>query len=284
MQSVSLELKEVTCSYDEALVLQQISLCVSQGDFVGIIGPNGSGKTSLLKAISRVLKPKFGIVCLDGENIFQFSQRKTAQNMAVVAQETPINFAFTAFEIVLMGRSPHLGRFEVESSQDLVIVRQAMEKTNTLYLADRHITELSGGEKQRVIIAQAIAQEPRLLLLDEPTSHLDINHQLQILDLIRGLNDDGLAVIAVFHDFNLASHYSDCLVLLNAGQIHTLGLPEEVLTRENISQVFGVDVHIDRHPVTGELYVSPIPKNAAMGSKRALDVCQKSEVRLKEKF
>lgn len=268
MQSISLDLKEITCSYDETLVLQQITLHVSQGDFLGIIGPNGSGKTSLLKTISKMLKPKSGIVRLNDENVFKLSQRKVAQNMAVVAQETPINFAFTALEIVLMGRSPHLGRFEAESSQDLAIVRQAMEKTNTWYLADRLIIELSGGEKQRVIIAQALAQEPGLLLLDEPTSHLDINHQLQILDLIRGLNDDGLAVIAVFHDLNLASHYSDCLVLLDAGRIHTLGRPEDVLTRENINQVFGVDVHIDRHPITGELYVCPLPKNGARYKKK----------------
>ncbi len=255
---VKVDLQDISTSYDGRHVLEKINFHVDEGDFLGVIGPNGSGKTTLLRTIGGVLKPDGGVINLDGFDIHRLSRREVAKSMAAVAQETNINFAFTAFEIVLMGRAPHVTRFKTEGEDDLVIAEEAMKKTETWHLADRPIIELSGGEKQRVVIAQALAQKPRLFLLDEPTAHLDIHHQLQILNLIKAQNKGGLAVIAVFHDLNLASRFSDSLVLLDEGQVHTIGSPDEVLTAQNVKEVFKVDAHVDQHPVTNETYIYPI--------------------------
>ena len=182
---VKVDLRDLSASYEGHRVLEKINLHVDEGDFLGVIGPNGSGKTTLLRTIARVLKPDEGVVRLDGADIQGLSRREVARSMAGVAQESNFNFAFTAFEIVLMGRAPHVTRFATEGDDDFAMVEEAMKKTETWHLADRPVTELSGGEKQRVVIAQALAQKPRLLLLDEPTAHLDIHHQLQILNLIK---------------------------------------------------------------------------------------------------
>ncbi|MDI6688951.1 MAG: heme ABC transporter ATP-binding protein [Actinomycetota bacterium] len=276
MTHVTLDVQNMDCFYGDRQVLERINLSIQKGDFIGIVGPNGSGKSTFLKVISRTLKPKSGVVYLDGEDIQRLSPRFIARNLAVVPQETSIAFAFTALDIVLMGRSPYLGRFETEGYDDLSIARAAMEKTNTWHLAERSITSLSGGEKQRVIIAQALAQEPCILLLDEPTSHLDINHQLEIMDLVKGLNGDGLTVISVFHDLNMAAEYCRSLVLLNQGRIDVLGPPEEVLTVENIKRVFNADVLVNRHPLTKKLYVTLLPKLkrvSAVGSLKVHLIC-----------
>ena len=175
-----------------------------------------------------------------------------AKKMAVVPQETAVNFSFTVKDVVIMGRSPHLGLFQNEGEKDFAVARLAMELTNTYHLADRLITAISGGERQRVIIAKALAQEPKIILLDEPTSHLDINHQIEILSLLRRLNrENNLTIISVFHDLNLASQYCDSLVLMNSGSIFTIGEPDEVLTMENIKEVYGANVLVRKHPVTG---------------------------------
>jgi len=263
-----LEINEVDCYYSERKVLEQISLRLRKGDFVGLIGPNGSGKTSLLHAIGRTLKPRGGSVFVAGQDVYQVGRRKVAQKVATVPQESPITFAFTVSEIVMMGRTPHLKRFQVEDSQDVEIAKRAMRDAKVEHLAPRLITELSGGEKQKVIIAQALAQQPELLLLDEPTTHLDIHHQMEILDLIRSLSGKGLAVMAVFHDLNLAAQYCDDLVLLSDGRIMVLGTPEEVLTGENIKGAFGVDVLVNSHPVTGNLFVSPVSMRDCHGRLR----------------
>jgi iron complex transport system ATP-binding protein len=179
--------------------------------------------------------------------------------MAVVPQDTVIAFNFTALDIVLMGRNPHLSRFQMESEKDIAIAREAMEATNTWHLAERLINELSGGEGQRVIIARALAQEPRVLLLDEPTVHLDINNQLEIMDLLKELCiKKGLIVLAVFHDFNLATRYCDSAILLKDGKIVSAGNLDAVLTSENIRSVFQVDAMVKRHPITNSLYIIPI--------------------------
>jgi len=269
---VTLDVQNMDCFYGDRQVLRKINLSIQKGDFMGIIGPNGSGKSTFLKVISRTLKPKSGVVYLDGEDIQRLEYHFIARNLAVVPQETSIAFAFTALEIVLMGRSPYLGRFESEGYDDLSIAKVAMEKTNTWHLAERPITSLSGGEKQRVIIAQALAQEPRILLMDEPTSHLDINHQLEIMDLVKSLNKDGLTVISVFHDLNMAAQYCQSLVLLNQGKIDVLGPPEEVLTVENIKRVFNADVLVNRHPLTKKLYITLLPKLKRVSTEGSLKV------------
>jgi iron complex transport system ATP-binding protein len=255
---LSLTLSGVEFRYDGVAVLADVELKVLEGDFLGLIGPNGSGKSTLLKIISRVLRPQKGVAYLNRDLLDDLSQKAIARDVAVVPQETQTSFGFSVSDIVLMGRFPHLGRLQVEGAEDIRIAREAMERTQTAHLADRPITELSGGEKQRVIIAQALTQNPRLLLLDEPTTHLDIHHQLQILDLLKELNKGGLTIIAVFHDLNLAARYCSDLVLLNGGRVEVIGKAEEVFSPELIRRVFRADVVVGRSTVTDSLQVTPI--------------------------
>jgi len=256
---VILNVDGVDCHYGSVKVLENVSLQVKERDFVGVLGPNGSGKTTLLRSISRTLKPHRGVILLDDVDIYALKSLVVAKQMAVVPQDTVIAFNFTALDIVLMGRNPHLGKFQMESEKDVAIAKKAMELTNTWPLAERPINELSGGERQRVIIARALAQEPKVLLLDEPTVHLDINNQLEILDLLKELClKDSLIVLAVFHDFNLAARYCNSAILLKDGKIFSAGNVDAVLTSENIGSVFQVNTIVKRHPVTNSLYVIPV--------------------------
>lgn len=249
----------IDCYYGSVKVLENVSFSISAGELVGLLGPNGSGKTTLLKTISRVLKPRVGVVYLNDVDIYEMGGKEVAKNVAVVSQDTSMDFDLTALDIVLMGRHPYMSRLRMEDEEDLAVARRAMELTNTWHLAERHIGELSGGERQRVMIARALAQEPKVLLLDEPTTHLDINHQLEIMDLLKKLCiEEKLVVLAVFHDFNLASRYSDYLILLNKGKIVSMGRADDVLTSENIREIFQVDALVRKHHVTGALYVIPI--------------------------
>jgi len=260
MSFITLKINNIACRYESTEILEKIDFSASGGDFVGVLGPNGSGKTTLLRSISRTLRPHMGTVLLNEKNIYALPSKEVARNLAVVPQDSPISFDFTALEIVLMGRTPHLGRFEIESAKDLTIAKRAMELTNTWHLSERPITELSGGERQRVILARALAQEPKILLLDEPTTHLDINHQIEILSLIKRLNkEEKIIVIAVFHDLNLAALYCDFLILLHHRKIFSLGSPEKVLTAENIKRVYDAEVLVKRHPATNSIYVTLLP-------------------------
>lgn len=246
----------VTCSYGSFPALSGVTVEIPKGESLGIIGPNGSGKSTLLRAISRALPPAEGQVLLSERDLYDLTAREVARKMAVVGQGGKVDFEFTSQEVVLMGRLPHLGRFERESSRDIESARKAMEMTDTLALAERLVTELSGGERQRVLIARALAQEPEILLLDEPTSHLDIGHQVEILDLLERLNrSSGLTLISVFHDLNLAARYCTRLLLLSKGRIYVLGSPEEVITAGNIREVYGSEVLLTRHPLHGTPHV-----------------------------
>jgi iron complex transport system ATP-binding protein len=201
-------------------VLNNIDLDAKEGEIIGILGPNGSGKTTLLKCLNRSLSPKAGTVLIDDRDYQNMTRREIATRMGTVPQSANINFPFTALDIVLMGRTPDLKRFESESKRDLEIVQEAMELTNTEHLASRPMDQLSGGERQRVIIARALAQKPKILLLDEPTLHLDVNHQLDILELITGLaRKEKLVVIIVTHDLALAARYCDKVILMQNGRI-----------------------------------------------------------------
>lgn len=249
----------VNCYYDSIRALEGVSFEVGKNDFLGIIGPNGAGKTTLLRCITKILKPKVGAVLLDEKDVSEMGREEIAKNFGVVPQDSPLTFPFTVLDVVLMGRTPHLGRFARETKKDLKIAKAAMKLTKVTHLANRTINELSGGEKQRVIIAKALAQEPKALLLDEPTLHLDINHQLEILELIKGLNRrKKLAVIAVFHDLNLAARFCNKLLLLNSGEVHSIGSVEDVLTPKNIEAVYQVKVQITRHLGTKSLNVVAI--------------------------
>ena len=257
---MTLEIKDVDAYYGSVKVLEGVDFSAAHGELLGVIGPNGSGKTTLLRTISRILKPKVGTILLEGRDVLEMKNKEFSKVFAAVPQDTTVNFDFSALDIVLMGRNPHLGRLELETEHDIEIARRCMELTNCWHLAERPITELSGGERQLVIIARALTQEPKALLLDEPTSHLDINYQIEIMELLKRLTlDEGLIVIAVIHDLNLAAQYCNRLVLLQEGKIVSTGSPQEVLTAENIKKSFGADVIVKRHALTNLCYVSPVP-------------------------
>ena len=246
-----LVLEDIHAGYRDYPVLEEVSLNVQNGQFVGIIGPNGCGKTTLLRVIAGVLRPTAGRVLLDGMDMRRIPRRKLARTMACLAQDMGLNLSFTVRDVVQMGRWPHVRRIGRESQHDMEVVERAMVAADVLHLADHAVTETSGGERRRAFIAMCLAQEPRLFLLDEPTTHLDIGHQLSILDLIRGLNQrDGMTVVAVFHDLNLAAEYCDQLLILNQGKAESFGTPEQVLTPEMIQRVYGAGVSVERNPVS----------------------------------
>ena len=250
------EAKDITVGYGDHTVLKSISLDIEQGGFIGILGPNGCGKTTFLRSLSKVLKPESGVVYIDGKTVSSYDAKSFAKTVGCVSQETETGFEFTVKDIVLMGRHPHIGRLTPLKAEDYAIAEEAMRFTNVLEFKDRLVTELSGGERQRVLIAKTLAQQPRILLLDEPTNHLDVCHQIEILQLIRSLTPK-ITVIGVLHDLNLASYFCDRIVLMEKGQIVSVGTPAEVLTPEQIYQVFSVRMIISQHPVTGKPYLIP---------------------------
>ena len=239
-------------------LLDGVTLHADRGQLVGLIGPNGAGKSTLLRAISGILGYRDGAVRLDGSDIKSLSSKDIAAGLALVPQIAPYTHGFTCIELVLMGRYPHLGRFQIEGKEDDRIARDAMRLTETEQFADRTLDTLSGGERQRVFVSRALAQQPRVLLLDEPTSNLDVLHQLKVFDLVRRLVDDGLTAIAAIHDLNMAARYCDRLVLLTGGRVLAEGSPEEVLSPETIESAFGVKAAVYREPVTGALAIGLI--------------------------
>ncbi len=253
-----LELNGVDCFYGRTQVLAGVDLSVTDGGFTAILGPNGSGKTTLFKAVTRRIVPRSGSIQLNGRPITGYSSRDLAREVAVVAQESSVAFAFTAWEVVLMGRTPYLGRLQTERERDYEIARGAMELTGTLSLRDRPITDLSGGEKQSVMIAQALAQEPGLFILDEPTQHLDLSRQLEMMELLKRLNFEGTTIIVVLHDLNLAARYADTLALMKEGRMVSTGPPAELLTPEVIREVFEVSARVDIDKETGRVRVEAL--------------------------
>ena len=245
-----LQLHNVTLAYGTRVVLQNISFETQQGEILGIVGPNGCGKSTLIKAITRVLPPSSGHILLDGRDVAKMSPGEIARLTAVVPQTPVLPEAFTALEVVLMGRTPHLGFLRYESQRDVSIALHAMEMTQTSHLTERRIGELSGGERQRLVIARALTQEPRIILLDEPTAHLDINYQVETLDLISSLcAQQGLTALIALHDLNLAAQYCDRIIMISDGRIYAEGLPREVITEQNVRQVYGAEVCVTPHPV-----------------------------------
>jgi iron complex transport system ATP-binding protein len=239
--------------------LHDVSLTVARGSLTGVLGPNGCGKTTLLKLLAGVLRPQHGAITLDGRAIADISRRELAQHVAVVPQETHPAFDYTALEMVLMGRHPHLGTFALEGPADIGIATDALAATGTRHLAERKYMTLSGGEKQRVIIASALAQEPDLLLLDEPTASLDLAYQLEIAALLAGLNrDKRVTMVLATHDLNLAASLCDELVLIRGGRVLMQGPTREVLTTSGIRELYGVDADVTYHERSGHLTVVPV--------------------------
>lgn len=250
------EVKKLSHSYDTTLILKDVSLKVNKGDFAGIVGPNGSGKTTLVKNIMRTLTPDKDTVFLSGEDVRSLSTKNLAKVLGAVPQTNVIEYDFSAHDIVLMGRAPHIGRFKRESENDYKIVEAAMRKTDTWHFKDRSVKELSGGERQRVIIARALAQEPDVLVLDEPVTHLDIKHQIGLMELTKDLcQEKGITVIAILHDLNFAISYCDHVMLVHDGEVIKSGKPINILTEENIKSVYDIDVCIVAHPKTGKPYI-----------------------------
>jgi len=245
---LALSASAVTFAYRPgAPVLDGVGFEVAAGELFGIIGPNGSGKTTLVRILSRALRPVSGAVQIFGRPVEDYNRGELARTIAVAPQESSVAFPFTALEIVLMGRAPFLGRFAFEGARDLDRAKAALDLTEARAFASRRLQELSGGEKQRVILARALAQEPRLLFLDEPTTFLDLKHQAAIYRLAQRLcREEGLTVVAVTHDLNLAALFCDRLLLINRGRRAAIGAPEEVLTESLLEGVFEVPLEVTR--------------------------------------
>lgn len=247
-----ISLSSVGFKYGRFEALHRIDLETVKNELLGIIGPNGSGKSTLLKLMAGLLRPLTGTVCLNGAPISTLRHEQIARKIAFVPQNCYLPEVFTSFEIVIMGRTPHLGLLRYESRKDIEIAANAMEITRTGYLAGKYINQLSGGERQRVIIARALAQQADILLLDEPTVNLDITYQIEILQFLRTLcSTMGITVVAVLHDLNLASQFCDRLVVLKEGQIYIRGKPSQVLTPSMLKEVFNLDVYVGNHPLNG---------------------------------
>jgi iron complex transport system ATP-binding protein len=252
-----LSFEDVGFRYDLLWAVRGVDLTVFPGQVTGVFGPNGSGKTTLLKLAHGILTPQEGRVRVKGKEVGGFSRSSLARELAMVSQESHFRFSFSSLEVVLMGRFPHLRRFQFEGERDVDAAREAMIATRCLELADRGIHELSGGEKQRVLIARALAQEPSLVLLDEPTAFLDLRYKREIFQLIASLTRDrGCSAVVVTHDMDLAAQYCDRMILIRDGQVYAEGPPLEVVTDANVEAVFGCPVVVDQNPVTNTPRVS----------------------------
>jgi len=258
-----LVLDGVSAGYGARSALREVGLRVGCGEVVGLIGPNGSGKTSAIRVASRTLRPDAGTVLVDGRDPYEMRSREAARLVAVVPQEVSATFAFTALEVVLMGRSPYLSALGGGSPEDYRRAREAMEVAGVHHLGDRPIDQLSGGERQRVLLAQALAQDAPVLLLDEPTTHLDLRHVVEILAAVRTLAREGRAILAVFHDLNLAAGVCDRIVALDEGRVVAEGGPHEVVTPGFIRAVYGIEAEIVPHVVTGRPTVMVAPGHRA---------------------
>lgn len=257
-----MKVEDLTFSYGKKPAADGVSLHVEKGEFVGLIGPNGSGKSTVLKNIYRALKPDAGVIWLDEEELLKMSYKKSARKMAVVGQENEVPFDFLVEEMVAMGRSPYKKLFDIDNAHDKEIVHHALEHLGMEGMAKRSYAHLSGGEKQRVLMARAIAQESDFFILDEPTNHLDIGYQMQIFDFVKRLK---VTVLSAIHDLNMAALYCDRLYVLQEGKVVLCGTPEEVLTPEHIYEIYKVKSSVMKHPVTGRVSITFLPAGVGEG-------------------
>ncbi|WP_323676989.1 heme ABC transporter ATP-binding protein [Halorubellus sp. PRR65] len=253
-----IRIEDLAVSLGGTRILDNVSMAVDDGEFVGLVGPNGAGKTTLLRCLSGVLSPNEGVVTVDGDAVEALGARESSRRIAVVPQDTQLAFDFSVRDVVAMGRTPHRGRFDRATSEDHDVVERAMERTEVAAFADKAITAVSGGERQRVVLARALAQEAPALLLDEPTASLDVNHQVRTLDLVADLVDDGRTAVAAIHDLSLAARYCDRLVLLADGGVVAAGPPDRVLERTTVADAFDADAAVVDDPVTGTPAVTPL--------------------------
>ncbi len=253
-----LEIRSLSVAYGTRLVLREISLQIRPGSVLAVIGPNGAGKTTLIRALTGILQPQSGQILVDGRDLNRLSAPERARRMAVVPQARQLPPAFTAWETVLLGRTPHLNWLGQTSPRDEAIARHAMERTRTIELADRPVGELSGGEQQRLLLARALAQAAPILLMDEPTAHLDLQYQFSLLEEVRLLaKNDQLAVLIVLHDLNLVARYADQVALLVEGRLQALGPVEEILTGDVLSEAYHVPLEVLHAGKGGGAYIIP---------------------------
>ncbi|MCH7623988.1 MAG: ABC transporter ATP-binding protein [Nitrospinae bacterium] len=258
MTNAILQLEDVCFAYDRDPVVKHLSMRVEPGEFIGILGPNGSGKSTLLKLLGGILKHDSGNVKFREKDLHGYKRKVLAQSIAWLPQEHEMVFPFRVAEIILMGRHPYLSPWTFEGQKDFDIADRAMRTTETTHLSERQFNEISGGEKQRVMMACAIAQEPEVMLLDEPTTALDIKYQLEILNILLELNrNNGMTLILAMHDLHLASKYCRRLILIDKGNIVKDGTPEEVLQKGILETVYGVQLKILRDPDDGSVMISP---------------------------
>jgi iron complex transport system ATP-binding protein len=252
-----LSLSRVGYRYGSQWALRGVSLEIGTGELVGILGPNGSGKTTLLKIADRILEPHEGTVSLKGRPLQTYTRAGLAREIALVPQENHFQFAISSLEVVLMGRFSHMGLFQFEGERDMEVAFASMEAAHCVQLAERPIDRLSGGEKQRVLLARALAQEPGLILLDEPTSFLDLRFKKEIFELLSSLSKERrLSLMIVSHDMDLTARYCDRIILLHRGRVFSEGRPEDVLTARNVEAVYRCPVTVDKNPATGSPRVS----------------------------
>lgn len=261
MTNPAIDILHLNFSYENQPVLSDIGFSVYENHFFVIIGPNGSGKSTLLKVLAGILSAKASSIHILGKSIHRYSRKSLARTLALVTQNTPVDFPFSVLDVVLTGRAPHLGVLGLEQAKDLKIAEQALEFTGVAHLARRKMDQLSGGEQQRVFIARAICQEPEIILLDEPTASLDLAHQVKIMDLMEKLKKEtGITVIMVSHDINLASMYADTLLLLSRGRIACIGSPGEVITYRNLEEAYGCTLLVDQNPLGDYPRITLVPR------------------------
>lgn len=258
MESI-IEIKNITLKYGDYEVLRDISFNIKKGEFTSIIGPNGAGKSTVLKAIMKNIELADGDISIKGKSIKNITHKEKACIIGFVPQEFNISFDFTVYDIVTMGRNPYLVKFKKSKFDDKKIIEESLQKTNTYEFKDKYFNSLSGGEKQRVIIARALAQQPEILILDEATSSLDIHHQLDILELIHSLNrEDGLTVLTIMHDLNLASRFSDKIVLLSKKGVIKSGTPSEVIDEQVLKNVYDMDMVVRENKLLSYTEIIPL--------------------------
>ena len=266
MTAPIINVKNLNYSYEKTPVLHGLTFDIEKNSFFIIIGPNGSGKSTLLKILSGILNTPGTEIDIKGKPILHYTRKTLAQTVALVTQNFTVDFPFAVLDVVLMGRSPHIGLLGIEQKKDHDIALQSLAFTSVAHLAHRKMDQLSGGEQQRVFISRAICQEPEIIMLDEPTASLDLAHQVRIMDLMEKLKEEkGITVVMVSHDVNLAAMYADTLLLMNNGNIAQIGPPNEVVTYKNLEEIYGTTLLVDRNPLGDYPRITLVPQKHLKG-------------------